>query len=154
MINYTCHRKLTLFVSGLLSLPYIFGAELWPNGIRSFGSALSQTFHWLFFFAILRATPSILSSMDNWGAFIFFAGWCVISLVYVFFSVPETAGLSIEQLDAVFRGPWYKAYLSSKHQQQRGLVTLDGLYVADQEAGGQCHGTAVGKTKGDIIANH
>ncbi|CAH0046506.1 unnamed protein product [Clonostachys solani] len=142
------------FAVGLLSLPYIFGAELWPNGIRSFGSALSQTFHWLFFFAILRATPSILSSMDNWGAFIFFAGWCLISLVYVFFSVPETAGLSIEQLDTVFRGPWYKAYLSSKHQQQRGLMTLDGLHVADQEAGGQCHGTAVGKSKGDIIANH
>lgn len=83
-------------------MPYIFGAELWPNGIRSFGSALSQTFPWLFFFAILRATPSILSSMNNWGAFIFFAGWClIIALVYVFFSVPETAGLSVEQLDAV-----------------------------------------------------
>jgi hypothetical protein len=32
---------------GLYSLPYLFGAELWPNKIRSFGGASSQCFHWL-----------------------------------------------------------------------------------------------------------
>ncbi|KAL5042327.1 general substrate transporter [Aspergillus fruticulosus] len=37
---------------GLYSLPYLFGAELWPTRIRSFGGALSQCFHWLFYFAI------------------------------------------------------------------------------------------------------
>lgn len=30
---------------GLYTLPYLFGAELWPNRIRSFGGAISQCFH-------------------------------------------------------------------------------------------------------------
>jgi hypothetical protein len=30
---------------GLYTLPYLFGAELWPNRIRSFGGAVSQCFH-------------------------------------------------------------------------------------------------------------
>jgi MFS family permease len=35
---------LTLF-QGLFVLPYVFGGELWPNRIRSFGGAISQCFH-------------------------------------------------------------------------------------------------------------
>lgn len=93
---------------GLFSLPYLFGAELWPNNIRSFGGALSQGFHWLFYFAITKATPDILSSMAGWGAFLFFLGWCVVALVYTFFFVPETSALSLEQMDNVFKQPLYK----------------------------------------------
>lgn len=93
---------------GLYSLPYLFGAELWPNRIRSFGGALSQCFHWLFLFAITKATPSILTSMDKWGAFIFFATWCVIALVYVFIMVPETSGRTLESMDKLFEHRWYE----------------------------------------------
>ena len=103
------------YAVGLLVLPYVFGAELWPNSIRSFGSALSQTFHWLFYFGINRATPSIMSSTDNWGAFIFFAGWCFVALVYTFLAVPETAGLPLEHIDALFECPWWQIRSKAKH---------------------------------------
>ena len=93
---------------GLYSLPYLFGAELWPNRIRSFGGALSQCFHWLFLFAITKATPSILSSMDRWGAFIFFAAWCFVALIYVFLMVPETSGRTLESMDKLFEHRWYE----------------------------------------------
>ncbi|KAF4461424.1 quinate transport [Fusarium albosuccineum] len=102
------------YAVGLLVLPYVFGAELWPNSIRSFGSALSQTFHWLFYFGINRATPSILESMHNWGAFIFFAGWCFVSLIYVFLAVPETAGLPLEHIDALFECAWWQIRTKAK----------------------------------------
>jgi len=59
-------------------------------------------------------TPSLLSKTHNWGAFIFFAGWCFISLFYVYLMVPETAGLSVEEIDDVFKGPWFNAYKRSK----------------------------------------
>lgn len=91
---------------GLLTLPYVFGGELWPNRIRSFGAALSQTFHWLFHYAMTYALPSLLTRTDNWGAFIFFAAWCAGGLVYVYLLVPEIAGLSVEEIDEIFRGSW------------------------------------------------
>ncbi|CAG9936348.1 unnamed protein product [Clonostachys rosea f. rosea IK726] len=93
---------------GLYTLPYLFGAELWPNRIRSFGGAVSQCFHWLFYFAITKATPSILSSMAVWGAFVFFLAWCVVAFVYTVFCVPETRGLSLDEMDAIFERPIYK----------------------------------------------
>ena len=92
---------------GLYTLPYLFGAEMWPNRIRSFGGALSQGFHWMFYFGITKATPAMLNSMGKWGAFAFFAVWCLIALVYCFIMVPETAGRALENIDALFEHPWY-----------------------------------------------
>ena len=93
---------------GLYTLPYLFGAELWPNRIRSFGGAVSQCFHWLFYFAITKSTPSILNSMAVWGAFLFFLAWCAVAFVYTFFCVPETRGLSLDEMDMIFDRPLYK----------------------------------------------
>lgn len=92
---------------GLYSLPYLFGAELWPNKIRSFGGALSQCFHWLFYFAITKATPSMLSNLHQWGAFVLFIGFCVLALLYTYFMVPETAGMSLEEINRIFERPLF-----------------------------------------------
>ncbi|KAK6381560.1 hypothetical protein LTS17_004618 [Exophiala oligosperma] len=102
------------YAVGLFVLPYLFGGELWPNRIRSFGGALSQCFHWLFFFAMNFAVPSLLSSTHNWGAFLLFAGWCFIAICYVFLLVPETSGLSVEEIDELFQGSWFHAYKTKR----------------------------------------
>lgn len=79
-----------------------------PNRIRSFGGAVSQSFHWLFYFAITKATPSILSSMGKYGAFYFFAARCLVAWIYTFFMVPETSGRSLESMDVLFEGRWWE----------------------------------------------
>lgn len=52
------------------------------------------------------ALPSLLDETDNWGAFIFFAAWCGIAILYVFLLVPEMAGYTVEEIDRMFTGPW------------------------------------------------
>ena len=49
----------------------------------------------------------MLSSMDVWGTFLFFAMCCLIALVYCFIMVPETAGRALENIDNLFQHPWY-----------------------------------------------
>ena len=83
-------QKADNLCKGLYTLPYLFGAELWPNRVRSFGGALSQGFHWLFYFGITKATPSLLSSMAIWGAFVFFVAWCTLAFLYGVFCIPES----------------------------------------------------------------
>lgn len=70
--------------------------------------------------------PDILSKMDNWGAFIFFAGWCFIALLYVFFMVPEIAGLSMEEMDEIFKGSWFNAWRSKPQKQEEILAEAAG----------------------------
>lgn len=48
-------------------------------------------------------TPPLISGTKNYGAYIFFAAFCVFSGIWVFFCVPETNGKSLEEMDHVFR---------------------------------------------------
>lgn len=126
-IHRTCFAfAAQLTETGLLVLPYVFGAEVWPNGIRSFGSALSQTFHWLFFFGVNKGMPGLLKQTNNWGAFLFFAGWCFLALIYVYLVVPELAGADIEDFDALFEGSWFIAFRQKKILSQRRQHVIDG----------------------------
>ncbi|CAH0021256.1 unnamed protein product [Clonostachys rhizophaga] len=112
---------------GLLILPYVFGAELWTNRIRSFGSAFTQAFHWWFFFGMTFATPNILSSMNNWGAFLFFTGICCFSLAWSYFTVPETAGLSVEEMNDLFTGSWWRMSSQAKKIRAKAFPGINGI---------------------------
>lgn len=49
------------------------------------------------------ATPSMFESM-KYGTFYFFAGWSLLALLFSIFILPETKGLTLEQMDKVFPG--------------------------------------------------
>lgn len=66
--------------------------------------------------------PSLLARTNNWGAFIFFAGWCLVSLIYVFLMVPDTTGQSLEKLDELFEGPWFLAWRTRKDEDKVATI--------------------------------
>lgn len=35
-------------------------------------------------------------------------------MIYVYLMVPELSGLSVEEIDHLFQGPWFNAYKRSK----------------------------------------
>lgn len=123
---FSCeNRRRTDQVIGLLVLPYVFGAELWPDEIRSFGASFGQLFHWFFYYGLNQGLPSLLSETHNWGAFVFFAAWCFIAGIYTFFVIPETAGRSFEEMEYLFEQPIYKAYQTSKRLEKSCSTSSD-----------------------------
>jgi hypothetical protein len=92
---------------GWFSIPYLVSAEVFPIRIRSLNVSILMAFHWAFYFGCSRAMPSLLAATKRYGAFVFFASMCTLSLVYVFFALPETAGRSLESMDRLFERPWY-----------------------------------------------
>ncbi|KAF3011184.1 hypothetical protein E8E13_011575 [Curvularia kusanoi] len=92
---------------GWFSIPYLVSAEVFPVRIRSLNVSILMAFHWAFYFGCSRAMPSLLAATHRFGAFVFFGVICCCSLVYVFFALPETAGRSLESMDALFERPWY-----------------------------------------------
>jgi sugar porter (SP) family MFS transporter len=95
---------------GWFSIPYLVSAEVFPIRIRSLNVSILMAFHWAFYFGCSRAMPSLLAATHRFGAFAFFASICCISLVYVFFALPETAGRSLESMDKLFTRPWYTVH--------------------------------------------
>tara|TARA_B110000116_G_C16592863_1_gene471380 strand:- start:119 stop:802 length:684 start_codon:yes stop_codon:yes gene_type:complete len=78
---------------------WVFISEIFPNKIRAKGQSLGSSVHWILAAIITLVMPSALSSFDNPGyVFLFFALMMVFQLIFVIFIMPETKGISLENL--------------------------------------------------------
>ena len=95
---------------GWFSIPYLVGSEVFPVRIRSLNVSILIAFHWAFYFSCSCAMPSLLVGLNQYGGFALFASIYVVSLVYVYFALPETAERSLESMDSLFERPWYTVH--------------------------------------------
>lgn len=81
---------------------WILIGEIFPLPIRSRGVALSTASNWLWNTIIAVITPYMVGTdFADMKSSVFFVwgGLCLASLVYGYFLIPETKGLSLEQVD-------------------------------------------------------
>ena len=84
---------------------WVFISEIFPNKVRSFGQSWGTGTHWVCAASITLLTPVFLDSesgifRDNpWPIFAFFAFMMVLQLLFVKFLMPETKGISLEELE-------------------------------------------------------
>ena len=50
---------------GLCTIPYIYGAEIFPTKMRSLAYATTMGPHWFSQFAVVRVTPVMLAALDK-----------------------------------------------------------------------------------------
>jgi sugar porter (SP) family MFS transporter len=84
---------------------WVFISEIFPNKIRATGQSFGASVHWVFAAIITLVTPFFLDDKDGvfkdnpWPIFTFFAGMMVLQLVWVLTKMPETKGVSLEELE-------------------------------------------------------
>ncbi|MEZ4810357.1 MAG: sugar porter family MFS transporter [Allomuricauda sp.] len=83
---------------------WVFISEIFPNKVRSYGQSWGTGTHWVFAALITLLTPTFLDSEigifkeNPWPIFIFFSLMMVLQLLWVIFMMPETKGISLEEL--------------------------------------------------------
>lgn len=82
-------------------LAWSLPSEVFPNGTRSKGVALSTATVWISNFIIGVIVPTMIADA-GFGTYVFFAAWCLLAAVWAFYLVPETKGKTLEQMDEVF----------------------------------------------------
>ncbi|KAE8207212.1 hypothetical protein CF335_g1308 [Tilletia laevis] len=82
-------------------VPWTMPAEIFPSSLRAKGVALSTVSNWFNNFIIGLITPPLIQS-TGYGAFVFFAVFSFLSLFFTIFVVPETRGVTLEQMDNLF----------------------------------------------------
>ncbi|KAJ9643002.1 hypothetical protein H2201_006397 [Coniosporium apollinis] len=81
---------------------WIVIGEVFPLPIRSRGVALSTASNWLWNTIIAVITPYLTSPDQAYmrsSVFFLWGGLCTCAFIYAYFLVPETKGLSLEQVD-------------------------------------------------------
>jgi sugar porter (SP) family MFS transporter len=80
---------------------WVFISEIFPNNVRANGQSFGTGIHWIFAALITLAGPVVIDLFKEnpWPIFAFFAFMMVLQLVFVVFMMPETKGLSLEELE-------------------------------------------------------
>lgn len=84
---------------------WVFIAEIFPNKIRAMGQSFGASTHWVFAALITLISPIFIDSQNGifkenpWPIFAFFAFMMVLQLLWVLAKVPETKGVSLEELE-------------------------------------------------------
>ncbi|MGN7786530.1 sugar porter family MFS transporter [Niabella sp. 22666] len=84
---------------------WVFIAEIFPTKVRAAGQAFGASVHWVFAAVITLITPVFLDADDGifkdnpWPIFLFFALMMALQLLWVLVKVPETKGVSLEELE-------------------------------------------------------
>jgi sugar porter (SP) family MFS transporter len=84
---------------------WVFISEIFPNKVRAIGQSFGASVHWVFAAIITLITPAFLDKdhgifkNNPWPIFAFFAFMMVMQLIWVLTKVPETKGVSLEELE-------------------------------------------------------
>jgi len=80
---------------------WVFISEIFPNSMRAFGQAWGTGIHWIFAALITAFTLPVIGMLgDNpWPLFAFFGFMMFLQLLFTLFMMPETKGVSLEELE-------------------------------------------------------
>ncbi|KAH8681829.1 MFS sugar transporter-like protein [Xylariales sp. PMI_506] len=107
---------------------WIYVSEIPAARLRPLNVALAAATQWLFNFVVSRAVPNMLATVGahGYGTYLIFGSFGVVMWFFVWFLIPETKGVSLEQMDQLF----------GVSEEQRNALVADGekAHVAAVEA--------------------
>ncbi len=83
--------ELAMLTPKSAQVPWAMPSEIFPSSLRAKGVALATCSNWLNNFIIGLITPPLVVN-TGFGAYTFFAVFCLLSLIWTYFFVPETSG--------------------------------------------------------------
>lgn len=108
----------------LLSIPYIYPAEINSQKMRNIGTSFATAVNWIFVYVVVVVTPTAIQNIQ-WRYYMLYAifNFCFIPLIYFFYV--ETATLSLEQVDRLFE---------IKHDAGKDMSWADATRIARTES--------------------
>ncbi|WP_375587883.1 MULTISPECIES: sugar porter family MFS transporter [Flagellimonas] len=79
---------------------WVFIAEIFPNHVRAYGTSWGTGTHWVFAALITLLGPVIIAVFKEnpWPIFVIFAVLMMFQLLFALFIMPETKGVSLEDI--------------------------------------------------------
>lgn len=98
LILYVCGYQV-----GFGPITWLLVSEGFPLEVRSLAIAFANTSNFLLNLITTITNAPLVDAIGQSALFWFFGVMCVVSLTFVYVVVPETKGLTLEQIDAVMR---------------------------------------------------
>ena len=100
MIAVTC-LYIFSFACTWAPIGYVYCSEIYPLGVKSKCMALATLGNWVINFLITFFTPFITRAIGFYYGYVF-SGCLLLAALFVFFFIPETKGMKLEDIDELF----------------------------------------------------
>ncbi|SCV17310.1 probable High-affinity hexose transporter HXT6 [Nakaseomyces glabratus] len=107
MIVFTCFY-IFCFATTWAPIPFVVNSETFPLRVKAKCMAIAQASNWIWGFLIAFFTPFITGAINFYYGYVFMGCLC-FSYFYVFFFIPETKGLTLEEVNTLWEEgvlPW------------------------------------------------
>ncbi|KAK2463563.1 hypothetical protein APHAL10511_004314 [Amanita phalloides] len=107
LIAFVC-IYIAFFASTWGPIPWVIIGEIFPLQMRAKAISLSTASNWLWNFGITYATPYLVNVQKGSAGlqskvFFIWGSTCACCFVFTYFFIPETKGLSLEQINEMYR---------------------------------------------------
>lgn len=126
------------FGIGMSSVPWTVNAEIYPMHARSLGTSASTTVNWVGNAVVSATFLSLARRLGNDRAFWLYATIGIAGWVWLFVSMPETKGLSLEEIESLFARPGDVPRPSMENlslTSAKSTEILDSAAMGDSDAG-------------------
>lgn len=87
------------FAIAIGPLPWVMMSEVFPLDVRALGMSVASLVNWGFNFLVVFSFPVLVAEFGLAGVFGLYAVVCVIGLAFTQWLVPETSGVSLEEIE-------------------------------------------------------
>ncbi|CAI7655684.1 hypothetical protein N7533_007271 [Penicillium manginii] len=90
-----------IFGASVNCIPWVYGPEILPLHVRAKGQAIGISANWLWNFFVVMITPTLIQNLA-WKGYLIFMCLNLVFVPIVYFFYPETANLTLEEIDFLF----------------------------------------------------
>ncbi|KAM6579923.1 hypothetical protein CsatA_003697 [Cannabis sativa] len=97
-------------------LAWTIPSEIFPLEIRSTGQSIAVAVNFIVTSVVADSFLPLLCQI-KFGIFLFYAGWILLMNIFVYMFLPETKGVSIDDMASVWRNHWFwKKIVPAQHE--------------------------------------
>lgn len=98
---------ISFFAPGMGPVPWTVNSEIYPESYRGICGGMSATVNWISNFIVAQTFLSLATAVGTGATFLILAGIAVAAFVFVLVYVPETKGLTFEEVENIWKDRAY-----------------------------------------------
>lgn len=91
------------FSPGMGPVPWAVNSEIYPEAYRGICGGMSATINWISNLIVAQSFLSVATAVGTGATFLILAGVAVVAFVFVIVFLPETKGLTFEEVDQLWK---------------------------------------------------
>ncbi|KAH8799147.1 general substrate transporter [Xylogone sp. PMI_703] len=120
----------------------VYTTEIFPTQIRALGGAISTFWSFVIQVVLAQASPTALQNV-GWRYYFFFITCNLTSAILVFFFLPETHGVSLEEISEVFGDPFISIHMNESLKASNVADHVETIEISAGSGEGPKHGEEI-----------